>query len=299
MTLDQLRIFAAVASVEHITRGAEKLNLSQSAVSAAIKALETRYDIELFDRVGRSIVLNPAGRNFLPEALKVLASAAAAEAALIDLGNLQVGDLSIMASNTIVSHWLPKRLAAFRRQYPGIKLRTSMGNTSEVTAAVKAGVAEIGLIEWPTDDPDVAAMQLDEDEMVVIVSPDHPWASRTRPIDNLSETSWVLRELGSGTRFAFKSLLELHAIPAASIDVVMELPDNSAVVGAVEQGLGATLISKSAAETSILSGRAVQTTIAPLPRPYFLIRNPDRYNSNAAKAFEKIALDRAKTPSTR
>ena len=73
MTLDQLRIFVAVASVEHITRGAEKLNLSQSAVSAAIRALEMRYGVDLFDRVGRSIVLNQAGRQFLIEARKVLA----------------------------------------------------------------------------------------------------------------------------------------------------------------------------------------------------------------------------------
>jgi DNA-binding transcriptional LysR family regulator len=170
-----------------------------------------------------------------------------------------------------------------------------MGNTSEVTAAVKAGAAEIGLIEWPTDETGIVARKMDEDEMVVVVSSLHPWASRDRPIYNLAETPWVLREFGSGTRLAFKRLLELHGIALDAIDVAMELPDNSAVVGAIELGLGATLISRSAAETAIFSGRISQAGIAPLPRPYFLLRNADRYFSKAAQAFENMVL--SKTPS--
>lgn len=291
MTLDQLRIFVAVASVEHITRGAEKLNLSQSAVSAAIRALEMRYGVDLFDRVGRSIVLNQAGRQFLIEARKVLASAAAAEAAIADLGSLRKGELSIMASNTIVSNWLPRRLAAYRGRYPGVRLLTSMGNTSDVTAAVKAGVVEIGLIEWPTEESGVAATHIDEDEMIVIVPSEHRWAAKEVQVQDLTETSWVLREQGSGTRRAFDTLLERYGTTRAAVEIALELPDNAAVVDAVRHGVGATLISRSAAEALIRSGAVVQAPLSTIPRPYFLIRNPERYHSGPARAFERMALN--------
>ena len=89
MTLEQLRIFVAVAELEHVTRASERLNLTQSATSAAIAALEERYATRLFDRIGRNIRLTDAGRQFLPEARAVLSRAGAAEAALSDFAGLK------------------------------------------------------------------------------------------------------------------------------------------------------------------------------------------------------------------
>ncbi|MGA7972648.1 MAG: LysR family transcriptional regulator, partial [Pseudolabrys sp.] len=106
MTLEQLRIFVAVAACEHVTRAAESLRLTQSAVSAAISALESRYNVSLFDRVGRRIELNESGRLFLGEARAVLARAAAAELALSEMSGLKRGTLSVYASQTIASYWL-------------------------------------------------------------------------------------------------------------------------------------------------------------------------------------------------
>ena len=87
MTLEQLRIFVAVAEREHVTAAARELSLTQSAVSNAIAALEERHDVHLFDRVGRGVVLNAVGRSFLPEARAVLARAQAAENALADMSD--------------------------------------------------------------------------------------------------------------------------------------------------------------------------------------------------------------------
>jgi DNA-binding transcriptional LysR family regulator len=123
MTLEQLRIFVEVASREHVTRAAEVLNLTQSAVSAAISALEMRHGVILFDRVGRRIALTEAGRLFVDEARGVLERARAAELALADLGGSAAGVLRIHASQTVASYWLPSRLVsargseAHRRQY--------------------------------------------------------------------------------------------------------------------------------------------------------------------------------------
>src|SRR5262249_57124446 len=114
MTLEQLRIFAAVADKQHVTQAARELNLTQSATSAAIAALEGRYGIKLFDRVGRGIVLTHTGRAFLAEAHAVLARARGAEQVLRDLAGLKAGKLVVAASQTVANYCLPTKLHAFQ-----------------------------------------------------------------------------------------------------------------------------------------------------------------------------------------
>src|SRR5690606_10347013 len=101
-----------VAERQHMTRAAQALNITQSAASAAVAALEARHDAQLFDRVGRGLTLSEAGRAFLPEARAVLARAADAERLLDDLAGLKRGRIDIFASQTIGAYWLPPRLAA-------------------------------------------------------------------------------------------------------------------------------------------------------------------------------------------
>jgi DNA-binding transcriptional LysR family regulator len=119
MTLEQLRVFVAVAERQHVTQAAKALNLAQSAVSAAIAALEAQHGAKLFHRVGRGIELTEAGTLFLVEARAVLARAEAAEMVLSELGGLKRGTLTVQASQTIASYWLPRHLVAFRRAYLG------------------------------------------------------------------------------------------------------------------------------------------------------------------------------------
>jgi len=153
MTLEQLRIFVAVAERQHVTRAAEALNLAQSAASAAIAALEGRHGAKLFHRVGRGIELTEAGMLFLAEARAVLARAAAAELVLSELGGLKRGTLLVQASQTIASYWLPRHLVAFRRSHPGIAISLTAGNTAQVAAAIHEGAAELGFVEGTVDDP--------------------------------------------------------------------------------------------------------------------------------------------------
>ncbi len=289
MTLEQLRIFAEVAALEHITRAAARLNMTQSAVSAAISALESRHRVTLFDRVGRSIVLNDTGRLFLKEAQAVLASARAAEAALMDLSGLMQGNLSIMASQTVAGYWLAPRLAEYKRLYPGIALGVRIGNTQEVADAVAEGRAEIGLIEWPDERRSVSARRIATDEMIVVVAPGHPWSdARPRTINDFIETPWILREAGSGTRHAFESLVQSGGLEMSALDISMELPGNETVIGMVEAGVGATLMSRAIVTPLLKSGSLVEANVAPLPRPFFLLRHEERYRSKAADAFDAI-----------
>ncbi|WP_292073611.1 LysR family transcriptional regulator, partial [Mesorhizobium sp.] len=144
MTLDQLRIFVAVAEHGHMTRAAERLGISQSAASAAIRALESQHGVRLFNRVGRNIELAQTGHRFLPEAKAVLDRAAAARGVLEDVSQTVAGSLSIAASQTIASYWLPRRLAAFHEAYPAVKLSVTIGNTRQVETNVLDGRADFG-----------------------------------------------------------------------------------------------------------------------------------------------------------
>lgn len=289
MTLEQLRIFVAVAERQHVTQAAHEINITQSAASSAIAALEERYAVKLFDRIGRRIELTDAGRIFLVEARGVLARAATAEKALADLAGLKRGSLSIYASQTIVNYWLPPFLAIFNRRYPDIQLKLKAGNTQQVAAATHDGVADIGFIEGAIDDPHLSVRTIEGDRLVIVVSPNHPLVGKEalEPSD-LKSMKWVLREQGSGTRGEFESALKTHAVDASDLDVALELPSNEAVCAAVEAGVGATAISNLVAEPGLLAGKLVALEF-PLPRrPFYVLHHKERYASQAELALLEL-----------
>jgi DNA-binding transcriptional LysR family regulator len=292
MTLEQLRIFVAVAERQHVTQAAAELHLTQSAVSSAIAALEARHDIRLFDRVGRNVLLNQNGRVFLDEARAVLARAAAAETALADLGGLRRGKLSVHASLTIASYWFPERVVAYRKAYPHIDIEVQIGNTAEVAKAVAEGFSELGLVEGEVDDPVLSRQPIGHDQPIIVVGAAHPWAERgdLAPADLLGE-SWVLREPGSGTRSAFEAALKTRGVDPGSLPIVLTLPANEAVLAAVQAGLGATAISASVARAA-LSGGQVRRVAFDLPaRLYYVLRHKARFRSKAGDAFLALARE--------
>ncbi|MFZ0809630.1 MAG: LysR family transcriptional regulator, partial [Bradyrhizobium sp.] len=241
MTLEQLRIFVAVAERQHVTRAAGELNLTQSATSAAIAALEARYGIKLFDRIGRGIALTQTGRDFLIEARAVLARARAAAQVLNDLAGLKRGSLSIAASQTVGNYWLPGRIQAFHAAYPGIDLSLTISNTEQVADAVLHGSADLGFVEGEIDDALLAVRRIDGDSLIVVVGAKHPWASRSKiSAKDLPTTDWVLREQGSGTRSMFEAALRQNGLKLSDLPVRLELPSNEAVRSAVEVGVTAT-----------------------------------------------------------
>jgi DNA-binding transcriptional LysR family regulator len=289
MTLEQLRIFVAVAERQHVTRAAEALNLTQSAVSAAVTALEARHGVALLDRVGRGVVLNPAGEVFLREARAVLARADQATSALADLSGLDRGRLSIHASQTIASYWLPPLLAAFRAAHPGIELRVAIGNTAEVARAVSQGETELGLVEGAVDDPVLSRQIVAVDRLCLVVGRDHPWA-RQPPSgpQALKDAGWVVREAGSGTRAALEAALATWGLTFADLTLAMVLPANEAVRAAVEAGAGAAVMSRAVAAPGLDAGRLVQLPMDLPDRDFTLLRHKQRHRTRAADAFVEI-----------
>jgi DNA-binding transcriptional LysR family regulator len=297
MTLEQLRIFVAVAEREHVTDAARVLNLAQSAASHAIAVLEARHDTKLFDRIGRNLKLTEAGRVFLAEARAVLARAKTAERALDEFGSLKRGTLTVQASQTIASYWLPRHLVAFRRAYPQIDVGLAIGNTAQVAAAVESGAAELGFVEGEVEGEVFDSAPVARDQLVVVVGSDHPWIERARlnPAD-LIESDWVLRERGSGTRSVFEDALSKLGIAPERLRIQLELPSNEAVRAAVEAGMGATALSASVAAPSLEAGLLHQVDFRLPEREFYVLRHRERYQSRVATALLALV---ARSPADR
>ena len=289
MTLEQLRIFAAVAERQHMTQAARDINLTQSAASAAIAALEARYGIKLFNRVGRRIELTETGRTFLGEAKSVLARAASAERTLNDLAGLRRGSLSLFASQTICNYWLPPFMAQFKQRYPEIALRLTSGNTEYVIEATLNGSADIGFVEGAVDDLHLSQRKVEGDRLLVVTRSDHPLAQRRKlTMKDLQSTKWVLREPGSGTRTEFQAALSVFDLTLDQLDVVLELPTNEAVRAAVEVGAGATAISELVVAAGIGSG-ALAACGPPLrQRPFIILHHKERHIGSAERALLEL-----------
>ena len=294
MTLDQLRIFVAVAEQQHVTRAANVLALSQSAVSSSIAALEAQYDVQLFHRIRRNIVLTDAGQQFLCEARAVLARASSAGNMLADLAGLRRGALSLAASQTVANYWIPGVMHRFHAAYPGVSLKLSITNTGQVVRQVAEGAVDLGFVEdqVETDGLDVRAVA--HDELVLVVAPSHPWASHDSTAANiidLRDTAWVLREKESGTRGIFEKMVRSLGGDPSGFEIALELPSNEAVRSAVEAGAGATVMSRLVAASSLSAG-TLTALHWPLPsRDFLMLRNQQRYVTEAMRVFVEMASD--------
>ncbi len=288
MTLEQLRVFVCVAECEHMTRAAETLNLTQSATSAAIAALEERHGVKLFDRIGRRIALTGAGRAFLSEARAVLACAATAEQTLADLAGLKTGALAIAASQTVGSYWLPRRIAAFHARYPGVAVALRIGNTDAVAELTRAGEVDLGFVEGEVDDPALAATPIDEDELLIVAAGRARASLERLDAERLAAATWVAREKGSGTRAAFESALTAFGVDAARRRIALELPSNEAICAAVAAGAGLAVMSRLVVDASIKAGELAAAPLALPRRRFFVLRHRQRYESRAARAFSDM-----------
>ncbi len=286
MNFDQLKIFVAVAERLHVTQAAQALNITQSSASAAIAALEHKYQVKLFHRVGRRIELTEAGRLFLLPAQDLLARVADAETLFNELAGLERGTISLHTSHTVANYWLPLVVGEFRAAYPKIDLNLAIANSRRVTNAVLHGEADVGLAEGIIDEPALAKLQVHQDNLWVVVGRDHPWAGK-RSVDprELLDTDWVMREPGSGSRTAFERFIEDAGLDPRDLRVVLELPSNGSIRGAVEGGAGAGALPDFHVRRSVEAGTVIRLDITIPPRPYYVLWHKERVRSRAVSAF--------------
>ncbi|WP_069060634.1 LysR substrate-binding domain-containing protein [Sinorhizobium sp. RAC02] len=288
MTLEQLRIFVAVAEREHLTQAAEALNLTPSAVSSAIRVVEERYGIALFHRTGRRIELTETGHAFLPEARATLARAESTDLFLTEIGGLKRGTLTLAASQTVGAYWLPPLLISFHAAYPAIDMRVGSGNTEQVAEAVLEGRVELGFVEGAIDHPALSQRTVARDRVVVVAPAGHPLLGKPVEPADLLAAHWVLREAGSGTRGALTAALAARGVDEASLDITLSLPSNEAVRSAVLAGGALTAISELAVADDLASGRLARIAFDLPERAFRLLRHKERYRSKASLALEAL-----------
>jgi DNA-binding transcriptional LysR family regulator len=292
VTLEQLRIFVSVAEREHMTRAAGDLNLTQSATSAAIAAIEERHGVKLFDRIGRRIALTAPGRAFLVEARAVLASARVAEQKLTDLAGLMAGELSLGASQTIGSYWLPRYIAEFHRRHPGVKIALRIANTREIARLASAGELDLGFVEAEIADPALDIRPIGEDELLVVAAPGLGIDMSALDASALRTRAWVAREPGSGTRAAFEAAMTDFGVPAHDLVIALELPSNEAIRAAVEAGAGLAMLSRLVVDRSLAAGSLIAAPLATPRRAFYRLRHRERWESRAARALTELIDDR-------
>lgn len=289
MTLDQLRVFVCVAEHEHMTRAAERLNTTQSSVSASIASIEKQYGVDLFHRTGRRIELTTAGTAFVVEAHRILDAVASAERLLDEHSKLHRGVLTIAASQTIASYWLPPRIARFRQDFRGIDVQVKANNTKGVAQAVSEGVFELGFVEGMVSQNALQQRAVGRDNLIIVAPVGHPWARRQSIAPHeLVRAKWVLRERGSGTRSEFEAYLRAADVAADTLDVVIELPTNESVLSAVEAGAGIAVVSQLAARSGLESKRYEQLPCQLPSRRFSMLRRGDRALGPPAHAFVEM-----------
>ena len=285
LSLEQLRVFVAVAEALHVTRAAEMLHMTQSAASASIAALESRYDTKLFHRVGRRIELTPEGECFLPEARAVLQRAAAAELAISELAGHARGVLRVAASQTVVNNWLPERLVAYHAQFPGVRVDVIPCNTEQAERAVLDGAADLAVVEGEVEGDALATFAVPGDRLVLVLPAGSPLARRKRiDGDALRKSAWVMRERGSGTRRMTEELLRARGVDPQSVNVAIELPSNESVLAAVETGVGVTVVSELAARRHDLP----MLDLPLPPRSFTVLHHRERKPNRAQRALLEL-----------
>ncbi len=299
-TLDQLRVFLAVVEHMHFTRAAEALYMTQSSVSAAIQILEESYGTKLFHRINRRVEITDAGRLLHAEAQKVLDQMDLLERGLQELNNLQRGELKLGASLTTGNYWLPDKICQFKREYPGVQIRCTLGNTEEISTGTASGLFDLGFVEGEVKSTVESILEqsvVGSDRLIIVVGKSHPWFGRTKvSIAELVDTAWIVREAGSGTRSVFEQTLRQWGIEPEQLNVILEMSSGEMVKAAVESGMGAAAISELMVKKelqlkslrSVPVNNSVTNSFEQIVRPFLQLKHRQRFQTRLSQAFEQI-----------
>jgi DNA-binding transcriptional LysR family regulator len=250
MSLDdhKLRVFCTVAETKSFSKASEIIHLTQPAVSLQIQALEELYETKLFDRTSSAVTLTPAGEILYKYAKHILALYASAEKEIGELTGLVKGSVSLGASTTIANYLLPKVIADFRKTRQKIKIHLQVGNTKRVVELLRAGNIDIGLVEGEVSKQKLTLEKLIQDELVLIVPPQHTFAKRKEvSLFEITTEPFIMREEGSGTRQMIEKYFAKHGINLQNMKISMILGSTEAIKHAVENGMGISIVSRWAA----------------------------------------------------
>jgi len=293
ITLRQLKVFERVARRLSFTRAAEELYLTQPAVSMQIKQFEEAVGIPLFERLGKKIYLTRAGEEIYRLSRAISQQLDDAEQTVEELKGTEGGRLVVAVAST-VHYFAIRLLAAFCARYPKVKLHFKVTNRKGLLQILDDNEADVVLMGQPPDDADLVAEPFMENPLVIIAPPNHPLAGvQGIRLEELRHETFLMRELGSGTRSAVEHFFADKCIP---ITVSMEMNTNGAIKQGVEVGLGLAIVSIHTVEQELEDGRVVILDVAsfPIMRQWYLVHRAGKRLSAAGHAFEEVVRHEAR-----
>lgn len=283
----RLQVFYTVAKQLSFTKAAELLFMTQPAVTFQVKQLEEHFNTRLFERSHSKIALTPAGELVLDYAERILGLTAEMETRMGEMTGQISGVLMLGASTTIAEYMLPRKLGDFKGRYPQVQARLTVANSETIESKVADHTLDVGLIEAPSQHPQLKSIVCCDDELVMICSPDNALAGLAEiSPDQLAEQPYISRESGSGTRNVVDDYFRHAGVHPEDLHIVMELGSLEAIKGAVEAGLGIAIVSRSTIVKELKLGELAAIPLnPPLIRPLSVVYADGKFRSRLLQAF--------------
>ncbi|NIB45178.1 LysR family transcriptional regulator [Pseudomaricurvus alkylphenolicus] len=288
-TLRHLEVFLAVAGEQSISRAAEQLSMSQSAVSAALQEFENRYDMLLFDRSAKRLRLNGLGVTIRTKAESLLSNAQDFDRELKQHEELE--PLKVGTSLTIANYLASEYLADYLHRHPRSEVEVVAASSPEIARKVLNFEIDIGLIEAEMHHSDLSQTPWREDRMVVFSRPDHPLATRRQLTDkDILACQWILREPGTAHRKTFDEAMYGLLV---DLDIRLQLPQNEAIKNAVRAGLGIGCLSQLAVADDLERGLLVELPLKerPMHRRFYIVTHKHSASSRTVERWMNLCTD--------
>jgi DNA-binding transcriptional LysR family regulator len=294
MDTRQLAAFCAVVERRSFSQAADRLGVTQPAVSLQVRALEKRLGTQLLDRSGRRVEPTEAGWRLYRGAQRMLALEDQLVAEVSASGDGAVaGDLVLGASTGPAAVVVPVVLAEFQRRYPDVRVFLTVSDTHSVVERVAARELELGIVGASRRHRGVRFEPFFSDQVILVCPPGHPFAGRTIGLDELRDAPLILMQEGAGVRQIVEDALRRQGVRLRDLDVRLELGLQESVRRAVEAGYGVTFISRTAVESDLAAGRLAEARVDGLDatREISLASASGRARTRVADAFVAFARD--------
>jgi len=295
MDTRQLAAFCAVVERRSFSQAAERLGVTQPAVSLQVRALEKRLGVQLLDRSGRRVEPTDAGWHLYRGAQRMLAleDQIVAGVAASSEGEL-AGDLVLGASTGPAAVAIPVALCEFQRESPDVRVFLSVSDTHSIVERVAARELELGIVGASRRHRGVRFEPFFSDQVILACPVGHRFAGRTVALDELRGESLILMQEGAGVRQIVEDGLRRQGVRLRDLDVRLELGLQESVRRAVEAGYGVTFISRTAVESDLAAGTLTEARVQGLDvtREISLATASGRARSRVADAFVTFARER-------
>ena len=275
LTIRQLRALAVLQSAGSVTAAANRLNLTQPAVTLQLRNLQALAGLPLIQRTGEGMTLTDAGHDVLALAERVEAALLDCERSLDMIAGRNGGRVSIAAVST-AKYFVPFAIAAFSRRFPKVDVTLRIGNREDIRQALRGYDLDIAVMGRPPVDVQVEIRPLGKHPHVIIAAADHLLSSKKRiAVTDLASENFITREIGSGTRLLMEQFFQKSNI---NPKIGMEMDSNETIKQAVIAGLGIAFISQHTVSHELEEGRLVALKVAGLPviRQWHAIRRTDK-----------------------